>query len=123
MPDVESLIALHAPWATIDRQWRLTPFEQFMWLDDRPAFPLVFEVVLRFAGPIDPVAMADAWRFAIARHPLLRATIRTKSGGNISLLAPGGSLALATSTIGSPLAPPGIITEDGGYRLAERDAI
>ena len=40
--------------------------------------------------------------------------IRTKSGGNISLLAPGGGLTLATSTIGSPLAPPGIITEDGG---------
>ena len=40
--------------------------------------------------------------------------IRTKSGGNISLLAPRGGLTLATSTIGSPLAPPGIITEDGG---------
>ena len=83
MPDVEDLIALHAPWATIDRQWRLTPFEQFMWLDDRPAYPLVFEVVLRFAGPIDPVVMADAWRFAIARHPLLRATIRAISGSLI----------------------------------------
>jgi hypothetical protein len=83
MPDVADLIALHAPWATNDRQWRLTPFEQFMWLDDRPAYPLVFEVVLRFAGPIDPVAMADAWRFAIARHPLLRATIRSESGSLI----------------------------------------
>jgi len=83
MPDVEGLIALHAPWATVDRQWRLTPFEQFMWLDDRPAYPLVFEVVLRFAGPIDRGAMADAWRFAIARHPLLRATIRTESGSLI----------------------------------------
>ena len=40
--------------------------------------------------------------------------IRTKSGGNISLFAPGGGLALATSIIGNPLAPPGIITEDGG---------
>ena len=83
MPDVEGLIALHAPWATVDRQWRLTPFEQFMWLDDRPAYPLVFEVVLRFAGPIDRGAMADAWRFALARHPLLRATIRTESGSLI----------------------------------------
>ncbi|MBU6182285.1 MAG: filamentous hemagglutinin family protein [Verrucomicrobia bacterium] len=40
--------------------------------------------------------------------------IRTRSGGSISLLAPGGSLKLATSTIGSPLTPPGIVTEAGG---------
>jgi hypothetical protein len=40
--------------------------------------------------------------------------IRTRSGGSISLLAPGGSLQLATSTIGSPLTPPGIVTEAGG---------
>jgi filamentous hemagglutinin len=40
--------------------------------------------------------------------------IRTKSGGNISILAPDGGLQLATATIGSSLAPPGIITESGG---------
>jgi filamentous hemagglutinin len=40
--------------------------------------------------------------------------IRTKSGGDISLFAPAGSLTLATSTIGAPLTPPGIITEAGG---------
>ena len=40
--------------------------------------------------------------------------IRTKSGGDISIIAPSGGLALATSVIGSPLAPPGIITESGG---------
>jgi hypothetical protein len=40
--------------------------------------------------------------------------IRTKSGGDISIFAPGGSLTLANTTIGSPLAPPGIITESGG---------
>lgn len=40
--------------------------------------------------------------------------IRTKSGGNISIFAPGGKLTLATSVIGEPLAPPGIITEGGG---------
>lgn len=41
-------------------------------------------------------------------------SIRTKSGGDISILAPNGGLQLATSTIGSTLAPPGIITESGG---------
>jgi hypothetical protein len=40
--------------------------------------------------------------------------IRTKSGGDIFLLAPGGGLKLADSVIGTPLAPPGIITESGG---------
>jgi len=83
MPDVETLIARHAPWAAHDREWPLTPFEQFMWLDDRPAYPLVFEVVLRFAGPIDPESMADAWRFALARHPLLRATIVVGARGPV----------------------------------------
>ena len=40
--------------------------------------------------------------------------IRTKSGGNISLFAPGGNLTLETIASGNPLAPPGIITEYGG---------
>ncbi|MHB1080669.1 MAG: filamentous hemagglutinin family protein [Prosthecobacter sp.] len=40
--------------------------------------------------------------------------IRTKSGGDISILAPDGGLQLATATIGSSLAPPGVITESGG---------
>ncbi len=40
--------------------------------------------------------------------------IRTRSGGSISLLAPGGGLTLTKSVIGNPLAPPGVITEAGG---------
>lgn len=40
--------------------------------------------------------------------------IRTRNGGNISLFAPRGELTLATSVIGNPLVPPGIITESGG---------
>ena len=40
--------------------------------------------------------------------------IRTKSGGNIDIITPGGGVAMAESTIGNPLAPPGIITESGG---------
>lgn len=40
--------------------------------------------------------------------------IRTKSGGNISLFAPGGGLSLASISTGSSLTPPGIITESGG---------
>jgi hypothetical protein len=40
--------------------------------------------------------------------------IRTRSGGDITLLVPGGDLILASTTLGSTLAPPGIITESGG---------
>lgn len=40
--------------------------------------------------------------------------IRTQNGGDISLIAPGGSLTLANTTIGNPLTPPGIVTESGG---------
>lgn len=40
--------------------------------------------------------------------------VRTKNGGSISLFAPGGGLTLASSIIGSPLTPPGIITDSGG---------
>ncbi len=40
--------------------------------------------------------------------------IRTRSGGDIRILAPGGGLTLANTAFGNPLAPPGIITEAGG---------
>jgi len=40
--------------------------------------------------------------------------IRTRSGGDINILAPGGGLALASNTTGNPLTPPGIVTESGG---------
>ncbi|MDB6118147.1 MAG: Filamentous hemagglutinin family N-terminal protein, partial [Verrucomicrobiaceae bacterium] len=40
--------------------------------------------------------------------------IRTKSGGDISLFAPGGSVSLAQSISRNALIPPGIITESGG---------
>ena len=40
--------------------------------------------------------------------------IRTRSGGDINILAPGGGLTMANTTIGNPLTPPGIVTESGG---------
>lgn len=40
--------------------------------------------------------------------------IRTKSGGSISILTPGGGLEMAPTLLGETLAPPGIITEAGG---------
>jgi filamentous hemagglutinin family protein len=40
--------------------------------------------------------------------------IRTRNGGNIDILVPGGSLRLADVVIGNPEIPPGVITETGG---------
>jgi hypothetical protein len=40
--------------------------------------------------------------------------IRTKSGGDISILVPNGDLILAETILGNPQTPPGIVTEYGG---------
>ena len=40
--------------------------------------------------------------------------IRTTNGGDISIIAPGGGLELASTTLGNVLSPPGIITASGG---------
>ncbi|QIF05757.1 filamentous haemagglutinin family protein [Roseimicrobium sp. ORNL1] len=40
--------------------------------------------------------------------------IRSKSGGSISVLAPGGGLVLGSSILGNPSVPPGVVTESGG---------
>ena len=81
MNQVDELLASYAPWAGEHRTWPLTPLELFMWLDDRPAFPLLFQVCLCFDGPLDPAAMREAFRFAQGRQPLLRATIRKRGRG------------------------------------------
>lgn len=81
MTTVDRLLTQHAPWACADREWPLTPFELFLWFDDRPEFPLLFQVDIRFEGAIDPETMREAYRFALGRHPLLRATIRRQGRG------------------------------------------
>ena len=40
--------------------------------------------------------------------------VRTKSGGDISIIVPGGGLTLQTVQTGNSFVPPGVITEDGG---------
>jgi len=40
--------------------------------------------------------------------------IRTKGGGNISMLAPNGGISLSSYSSGGSLTPPGIVTEHGG---------
>jgi hypothetical protein len=90
MNRVDELLAAHAPWVTSDRTWPLTPFELFMWFDDRPRAPLVFQVDLCFDGPVDAGTMREAFRFALGRHPLLRSTIRRQGRGAEWVAAAGG---------------------------------
>jgi filamentous hemagglutinin len=40
--------------------------------------------------------------------------IRTRTGGAISLAAPGGGVMMASDIFGNPLTPPGVVTEFGG---------
>ena len=50
--------------------------------------------------------------------------IRTRNGGNIDIIAPGGGLTMAETSIGNPLAPPGIITESGGrISISSEDSV
>jgi hypothetical protein len=50
--------------------------------------------------------------------------IKTKSGGNLSLLAPGGGVSLASVAAVETLTPPGIITEAGGtINMFTRDSV
>ncbi|MFM7292194.1 MAG: hypothetical protein ACKO6B_13340 [Planctomycetia bacterium] len=104
MSRVRELLSQHAPGASVDRCWPLTPFETLMWLDDREDYPLEYEILLRFTGSIDPDAMRDAWQFALGRHPLLRSTIRPQAG-KLAWHAPAGGwgeLAVAAAGGGAP---------------------
>ena len=53
----------------------LAPFEEYMLLDDRPAYPMDCFCRLRFSGRFDRSALDSAFEFATARHPLLAATV------------------------------------------------
>lgn len=85
----------------------------------------IFYLILRDAGrkyattgnydtgfaAIDSLFGTSAWQGDIQTRSR---DIRTKSGGDIQILVPGGGLTLATTQTGTQLAPPGIITESGG---------
>ncbi len=81
----------------------------------------VFYLALRDAGRLGSyedgfAAIATLFSGGSYRGDILTRgrDIRTKSGGDITIFAPGGGLQLASSIIGNPSTPPGIITETGG---------
>ena len=59
----------------------LTPFEHYMFVDDRPAHPMTFVVQLRMSGTLDREAFTDAVHSSLTRHPLLTAIIGPGKGG------------------------------------------
>jgi len=62
------------------KQWGfplyLTPLETFMWLDDRPAYPMTFLIHMEFSGTVDRAAFEAALGETLARHPLLNAFVQ-----------------------------------------------
>jgi NRPS condensation-like uncharacterized protein len=60
---------------------RLTPFEYYYLLEDRPDYPSVFYVRLECRGALDREAFERAFRFAHTRHPLLSAGLERDRDG------------------------------------------
>ncbi len=65
----------------------LAAFEEYMLWDDRPQYPMSIIARLRFAGPLQRRATAEALETAVARHPLLRATIHRTAAGRLEWIA------------------------------------
>lgn len=60
---------------------RLTPFEYYYLLEDRPDYPSVFYVRLECRGTLDREAFERAFQFAHTRHPLLSARLERDRDG------------------------------------------
>jgi len=58
---------------------KLTPFEEYMFFDDCPEYPMTGVFRLRFSGKLNFDAMDSAIQQTVERHPLVRATIRDDS--------------------------------------------
>lgn len=54
------------------------PFEEYMRADDRPQYPMSIHMRLHFAGSIQREPFLRAWQSVLAKHPLLRASLRSE---------------------------------------------
>jgi NRPS condensation-like uncharacterized protein len=61
----------------------LTSFEEYLFSDDSPAYPMTVTFRLRFSGFLDPEAFRNAFSIVMPRHPLLRATVSRKRFGGL----------------------------------------
>jgi NRPS condensation-like uncharacterized protein len=58
----------------------LTLMEQYLFAEDKPAYPCWIFIRTRLRGTIDRTALEQAWCDTVARHPLLRAVVRDGTG-------------------------------------------
>ena len=62
------------------KEYRLTPFEEYMFWDETPAFPMASWQMFRFSGKLDPDLLQESLRAAVLRHPLMNARIVLRCG-------------------------------------------
>ncbi len=59
----------------------LVPFERYMWLDDRPDWPMTGILCMEFRGELHRPAFEASLEEALSRHPLYWAHVRPARGG------------------------------------------
>ena len=79
----------------------LTTMEEFLYWEDRPAYPWSCFVRLRFSGCLDRAAFEAAVRTVLARHPLFAAKVETARPRTAAMVRCGRSRARRSS--GRPL--------------------
>ncbi len=81
----------------------LTPFEDYMLWDDRPEYPMTFVVELEFKGAVDADALRAALPEALARHPLLQATVKTAKGNRECWVEGDTTIPIDFASLNEPL--------------------
>jgi NRPS condensation-like uncharacterized protein len=86
----------------------LTTMEEFIYWEDRPAYPWSCFVRLRFSGNLDRAAFESAVCTVLARHPLLASKIETTWRGRLRWSAvdePSPVIKWESASVGGPLPP------------------
>jgi hypothetical protein len=84
----------------------LTTMEEFLYWEDRPAYPWSCFVRLRFSGRLDRTAFEAAVRTVVARHPLFTAIVETDRRGRLRWAAvdnPSPKIEWETAPTGGPI--------------------
>ncbi len=99
----------------------LVPFEEYMLVDDRPAYPMSFFLKLIFSGEFDRVLLDAALRTAIERHPLLSARVGAKKNRFEWVQVPSEEVAVRWMPDETPLpATPIDLFAEPGLRVSAR---
>ena len=82
----------------------MVAFERYMLADDRPTLPMAYFIRFVFSGTLDPAAFEAAINEALARHPLLNATITGQSFRDYTwVVLPTTDLKIDDGPWGAPL--------------------